>query len=153
MYEHAVSAAGSSAVTGQPLLEQIFTIQRRVKGLRSAQQSKWYRGSIIQAFVFAGFCRDESFFLFNFRPLLLTAQKGVFIMNSLVILLIACLLPDRPRRTGRCHLHPQACQHSRREGRSLILLKQKSFPKRKMRQMAASCAFLIFFVSVPDVLT
>ncbi|MGN8707495.1 hypothetical protein ACTNE0_11870, partial [Bacillota bacterium HCP3S3_E9] len=27
------------------------------------------------------------------------------------------------------------------------------FPKRKMRQMAASCAFLIFFVSVPDVLT
>ena len=89
MYGHAVSAAGSSAVTGQPLLEQIFTIQRRVKGLRSAQQSKWYRGSIIQAFVFAGFCRDESFFLFNFRPLLLTAQKGVFIMNSLVILLIA----------------------------------------------------------------
>lgn len=93
MYGHAVSAAGSSAVTGQPLLEQIFTIQRRVKGLRSAQQSKWYRGSIIQAFVFAGFCRDESFFLFNFRPLLLTAQKGVFIMNSLVILLIvACFL-------------------------------------------------------------
>lgn len=79
MYGHAVSAAGSSAVTGQPLLEQIFTIQRRVKGLRSAQQSKWYRGSIIQAFVFAGFCRDESFFLFNFRPLLLTAQKGAFL--------------------------------------------------------------------------